>query len=210
MPTDGTRFRMHFMPGAEPKVGPNRIHLDLTTTSLDDQRDSVARLVELARATSTSASDPTRNISCWLIPRATSCVIEPGNSFLADCGRLGAINCDGTTEVGYFWATRSAGRWCGIRTTRRRSVRLTAPGRSSPGVGRPGPEARQEPAAPRGRAADGADSPPRSSVSWRSARPGSTSARATSTGSSWPIPTATSSRPAARVVGDVRPRRDTR
>ena len=32
------------------------------------------------------------------------CVIEPGNSFLADCGRLGAINCDGTQEVGYFWS----------------------------------------------------------------------------------------------------------
>ncbi len=46
---------------------------------------------------------------------------------------------------------------------------------------------------------------------WRSARPGSTSARATSTGSSWPIPTATSSAscgPCRRR--DVRPRRDPR
>jgi hypothetical protein len=32
------------------------------------------------------------------------CVIEPSNSFLKDCGRLGAINCDGTREVGYFWS----------------------------------------------------------------------------------------------------------
>ena len=47
VPTDGTRFRMEFMPVPEPKVGPNRLHLDLTSTSLDDQRDSVARLVEL-------------------------------------------------------------------------------------------------------------------------------------------------------------------
>jgi Glyoxalase-like domain len=47
MPTDGTRFRMDFVPVTEPKVGPNRLHLDLTSTSLDDQRDSVATLVEL-------------------------------------------------------------------------------------------------------------------------------------------------------------------
>ena len=31
-------------------------------------------------------------------------VIEPDNSFLADCGRLGSITCDGTREVGYFWS----------------------------------------------------------------------------------------------------------
>jgi Glyoxalase-like domain len=32
------------------------------------------------------------------------CVIEPDNSFLADCGRFGSITCDGTREVGYFWS----------------------------------------------------------------------------------------------------------
>ena len=32
------------------------------------------------------------------------CIIEPDNSFLADCGRLGSITCDGTREVGYFWS----------------------------------------------------------------------------------------------------------
>jgi hypothetical protein len=30
--------------------GPNRLHLDLTSTSLDDQRDSVARLTQARRA----------------------------------------------------------------------------------------------------------------------------------------------------------------
>jgi glyoxalase superfamily protein len=32
------------------------------------------------------------------------CVIEPGNEFLADCGFIGALACDGTREVGYFWS----------------------------------------------------------------------------------------------------------
>ena len=32
------------------------------------------------------------------------CVIEPGNSFLADCGFLAGVNCDGSREVGLFWS----------------------------------------------------------------------------------------------------------
>ena len=32
------------------------------------------------------------------------CIIEPENNFLAGCGRLGSITCDGTQEVGYFWS----------------------------------------------------------------------------------------------------------
>ena len=32
------------------------------------------------------------------------CVIEPGNNFLADCGFIGALSCDGSQEVGYFWS----------------------------------------------------------------------------------------------------------
>ncbi len=31
------------------------------------------------------------------------CVIAPGNKFLAGCGFLGALACDGSQEVGYFW-----------------------------------------------------------------------------------------------------------
>lgn len=32
------------------------------------------------------------------------CVIEPGNKFLADCGFVGAVVCEGSREVGYFWS----------------------------------------------------------------------------------------------------------
>ncbi|WP_296606801.1 VOC family protein, partial [Nocardioides sp.] len=32
------------------------------------------------------------------------CVIEADNRFLAGCGRIGAINCEGTRQVGYFWS----------------------------------------------------------------------------------------------------------
>lgn len=32
------------------------------------------------------------------------CVIEPGNAFLAGCGFLGEVACDGSREVGLFWS----------------------------------------------------------------------------------------------------------
>jgi len=31
-------------------------------------------------------------------------VIEPGNAYLAGCGFLGELTCDGTREVGLFWS----------------------------------------------------------------------------------------------------------
>ena len=32
------------------------------------------------------------------------CVIEPGNAYLAGCGFLGELACDGTRDVGLFWS----------------------------------------------------------------------------------------------------------
>jgi Glyoxalase-like domain len=32
------------------------------------------------------------------------CVIEPDNNFLADCGFIGALGCDGSQHAGYFWS----------------------------------------------------------------------------------------------------------
>jgi len=104
-PTDGTRFRLDFRRVPEPKVGPNQIHLDLTSTSLDDQHTSVARLVELGARHIDIGQGPDDEHVVLADPEGNElCMIEPGNSFLADCGRLGAINCDGTREVGCFWS----------------------------------------------------------------------------------------------------------
>jgi predicted enzyme related to lactoylglutathione lyase len=46
-PDDGTRFNILLEPSPEPKVGQNRIHLDLTTTSVDDQQRTVTKLIEI-------------------------------------------------------------------------------------------------------------------------------------------------------------------
>lgn len=45
VPTDATSFGLLIQGGAGPKSGQNRIHFDLTTTSLAGQRDTVAPLL---------------------------------------------------------------------------------------------------------------------------------------------------------------------
>lgn len=105
VPTDGTRFGILFEPIKEGKVGQNRIHLDLTTTSLDDQQHTVARLIELGGRKIDIGQGPDEGHVVLADPEGNElCIIEPGNNFLAGCGRLGAINCDGTRAVGYFWS----------------------------------------------------------------------------------------------------------
>jgi len=47
VPTDGTTFQFTFRPVSEPKSAKNPIHLDLTTTSIDDRNEAVDRLLEL-------------------------------------------------------------------------------------------------------------------------------------------------------------------
>ena len=105
VPTDDTRFPILFLPVPEEKVGKNRIHLDLTTTSIDDQQETVRSLVELGARHIDIGQRPDEPHVVLADPEGNEfCVIEPGNSFLADCGRLGSINCDGSREVGYFWS----------------------------------------------------------------------------------------------------------
>src|SRR5713226_2490419 len=100
LPTDDTRFRILFLPVPEEKAGKNRIHLDLTSTSIDDQKETVGRLVELGARHIDIGQDPDEGHVVLADPEGNEfCVIEPDNSFLADCGRLGSITCDGSPEV---------------------------------------------------------------------------------------------------------------
>ena len=105
VPTDGTRFGIVFEPVPETKSGKNRIHLDLTTTSIDDQMETVARLVELGACHADVGQRGEEGHVVLADPEGNEfCVIEPENSFLAGCGRLGSITCDGSPSAGYFWS----------------------------------------------------------------------------------------------------------
>lgn len=104
-PTDDTSFRIVFRAVPERKVARSRIHLDLTTTSLDDQQESVTRLVELgARHIDIGQTGDEPHVVLADPEGNEFCLVEPENSFLADCGRLGALSCDGSRQVGYFWS----------------------------------------------------------------------------------------------------------
>jgi predicted enzyme related to lactoylglutathione lyase len=105
VPTDDTRFRILFEPVPDKKIAQNRNHLDLTTKSIDDQNQTVRRLVELGGRPVDVGQDPDEPHVVLADPEGNEfCIIEPTNNFLADCGRLGAINCDGSRETGYFWS----------------------------------------------------------------------------------------------------------
>lgn len=109
VPTDDTRFQILFLPVPEKKVGQNRIHLDLTSTSIDDQKETVARLIELGARHIDIGQSPDEPHVVLADPEGNElCIIEPDNNFLAGCGRLGSITCDGTREVGYFWSAALA------------------------------------------------------------------------------------------------------
>jgi predicted enzyme related to lactoylglutathione lyase len=104
LPSDDTGFQLRFLPTQEPKVGQNRMHFDLTSTSLEDQQLTVARALELGARHIDVGQRPEEGHVVLADPEGNEfCVIEPGNGFLADCGFVGALACDGSQEVGYFW-----------------------------------------------------------------------------------------------------------
>ncbi|MFD3659533.1 VOC family protein [Streptomyces sp. NPDC058659] len=105
LPSDDTGFRLRFLPGQEKKTLQNPLHFDLTSTSLDDQREVVARALALGARHIDVGQTPDDGHVVLADPEGNEfCVIEPGNNFLADCGFIGALACDGTQAVGYFWS----------------------------------------------------------------------------------------------------------
>ncbi|MFB7589999.1 VOC family protein [Streptomyces sp. NPDC056169] len=105
LPNDDTGFRLRFLPTQEKKAVQNQLHFDMTSTSLDDQQQVVARALELGGRHLDIGQTGEEGHVVLADPEGNEfCVIEPGNTFLADCGFIGALSCDGTQEVGYFWS----------------------------------------------------------------------------------------------------------
>lgn len=105
VPSDGTSFDILFEPTARPKVGQNNIHLDLTTTSIEDQHGLVRRLIQAGATETDVGQRPDEGHVVLADPEGNEfCIIAPDNNFLAGCPRLGAINADGTRETGLFWS----------------------------------------------------------------------------------------------------------
>jgi len=105
VPSDDTGFQIEFFPTEAQKVGPNQLHLHLTSASLEDQQRTVARALGLGAR----HIDVGQRLGEGHVVLADSednefCVIEPGNKFLADCGFLAELACEGSQQAGHFWS----------------------------------------------------------------------------------------------------------
>jgi catechol 2,3-dioxygenase-like lactoylglutathione lyase family enzyme len=105
LPDDEAGFRLRFLPGAAAKWGPNRMHFDLTSGSPEQQRETVTRALALGARHVDVGQLPEEEHVVLADPEGNEfCVIEAGNRFLAGCGFLGAVSCDGSRAVGLFWS----------------------------------------------------------------------------------------------------------
>ncbi|MDH6224016.1 VOC family protein [Streptomyces sp. MJP52] len=105
LPGSGTELPLRFVRTREPKTSQNRLHFDLTSASLDEQKETVARALGLGGRHTDVGQLPQEEHVVLADPDGNEfCVIEPGNGFLAGCGFVGALACDGSQAVGYFWS----------------------------------------------------------------------------------------------------------
>jgi catechol 2,3-dioxygenase-like lactoylglutathione lyase family enzyme len=105
LPLDDTGFRLRFLPAQGPKTVQNRMHFDLTSASPQEQRQTVAGALALGGRHIDVGQRPEETHVVLADPEGNEfCVIEAGNKFLADCGFIGALACDGSQDVGYFWS----------------------------------------------------------------------------------------------------------
>jgi predicted enzyme related to lactoylglutathione lyase len=106
VPSDDTGFQLRFLPTQQQKkIGQNHMHFDLTSASLEAQQQTVARSLALGGRHIDIGQRPDEGHVVLADPEGNEfCVIEPGNNFLADCGFIGAVSCNGSQAVGYFWS----------------------------------------------------------------------------------------------------------
>ncbi|MEO7269204.1 MAG: VOC family protein [Knoellia sp.] len=105
IPHDGAAYRLTVQQADTPKPGQNRIHFDLTSASQPAMDATIVRALELGGQHIEIGQTPDDGHVVLADPEGNElCVIEPGNNFLADTGVIGAINCDGSQAVGYFWS----------------------------------------------------------------------------------------------------------
>ena len=104
VPGDDAQVGLRFVAAAPGTPAPPRLHLHLTSATADDQRRIVDRALALRGQHLDVGQLPDEGHVVLADPSGNAfCVIAAGNDFLAGCGPLGEVACDGTREVGLFW-----------------------------------------------------------------------------------------------------------
>lgn len=105
LPGSDTQVGLRLVSSGADRVGTDRVHLHLTSTSPDDQQRIIAATLEQGATHLDLGQLPEEGHVVLADPEGNPfCVIPPDSSFLAGCGFLGELACDGTREVGIFWA----------------------------------------------------------------------------------------------------------
>ncbi|GIG63573.1 hypothetical protein Lfu02_79450 [Longispora fulva] len=105
LPGTPTQVGLRFTPGRPDQAHLNRLHLHLTSASLDHQQDAVAAALAIGARHVDVGQQPEDGHIVLADPGGNFfCVIEPDNTFLAGCGFLAELACDGTRQVGLFWS----------------------------------------------------------------------------------------------------------
>jgi hypothetical protein len=104
LPGDNTQVGLRFVTSDTEQAGRPRLHLHLTSSSLEDQQRSVETALRLGGRRIDVGQEPDDTHVVLADPGGNElCVIEPGNNFLAGTGYLGEVTCDGSRDVGLFW-----------------------------------------------------------------------------------------------------------
>ena len=104
LPGHKTQVGLRFVTSDTQQVDPQRLHLHLTSSSLEQQQRSVETALRLGGRHREVGQGPDTDFVVLADPGGNElCVIEPGNDYLAGTGLLGEVTCDGTRNVGLFW-----------------------------------------------------------------------------------------------------------
>ena len=105
LPGSDTQVGLRFSPGRPGDRSLRRLHLHVLDLTAAGQEETVERAQELGAVHVDVGQLPEERHVVLADPEGNRfCVIEPGNSFLAGCGPLAEVACEGTRAVGLFWA----------------------------------------------------------------------------------------------------------
>ncbi|RJK94735.1 VOC family protein [Vallicoccus soli] len=105
LPGSDTQVGLRFVPSRSERTGRDRVHLHLTSAADGDQQRTVERALALGGRHLDVGQLPEEGHVVLADPEGNElCVIEAGNAYLAGCGPLGELACDGTRAVGLFWS----------------------------------------------------------------------------------------------------------
>jgi hypothetical protein len=104
LPGDERQVGLRFVAASTQKAGLNRLHLHLVSADPEGQRATVEKALSIGGCHLDVGQLPEDGHVVLSDPGGNEfCVIEAGNGFLAGCGPLGEVACDGSRAVGVFW-----------------------------------------------------------------------------------------------------------